>query len=374
MKNQGFRLSSPEVARTLFQAGLWAVTGRLFPLDGAGIPQGNSEQFREALMARAIREKMMPMLDAFSRIHDLGLGDSTSRLTEVFGIISREHYSHLRPALDSLAQRGIPVALIKGGHLDLAVYQKKYPRVMGDIDILVRPPDTQAVKDVFKDLGFIQGVLNSARIEIEPLSDQERSQIEEDGIELAEFSKLISVPDLITFKGVISHHLAYWRMVPLHDTFYLVAGYDVHTHLSRDMELVDVWSDLQMIDFPEVGQCLAQSFTDLAWYLAVRFYHELHINNAFVMRSFLDVLLVVHRHHGSIDWDRILYISEKYKLHPSLFYTFWRAQEILGGVIPEKLIRSLDPSSPGADRGHDWGDFIPKMLGDIQILPLLDRA
>jgi hypothetical protein len=65
-------------------------------------------------MKRAIREKMMPMLDVFSRSHDLGLGELPAKLSEVFRIISSEHYKHLRPVMDSLANSDAPVVLIKG--------------------------------------------------------------------------------------------------------------------------------------------------------------------------------------------------------------------------------------------------------------------
>lgn len=364
-------MSSPEVGRTLLQAGLQAATGSTFSIDGAGVPDANPDQFRQMLLKRAVREKMMPMLASYARVDDLGLGDVPERLTEVYGIITREQYAHLRPAMDELARRGIPVLLIKGADLDLAVYEKRFPRVMGDIDILVRPPDAPAVIEVFRSQGFLQGKLDRNLLAILPLTDEEREDLEEDSIELAELSKLIAVPDLLPFRDVIDSHLAYWRMMPLHDTYYLVIGYDVHLHLSLDLDLQDAWTNLRSIDFPETGPCLAQSFTDMAWYLAARLYHELHMSNAAILRAFLDVLLIVHRKHGEIDWDRISFIADKYKLHPSLYYVFWHIREILGGTVPCGLLESLCPLGADAERGHDWGDFVPKMLGEVHVSSIL---
>lgn len=371
MTGQGISLAKAEVGTTLLQAGLSSITGRPFTIQSATDISSDLTSFREALVARAVREKMMPMLDAYSRQRDLGLGTVPSRLTEVYRIIAREQYRHLRPALDLLAQREIPVVLIKGGDLDLNVYQKAFPRVMGDIDILIRPPDADQVMDVFRSQGFIQGALNQSRLEIVPLSDAEKAEIEEESIELAEFAKLISVPDLIPLRDVITDHLAYWRMIPLQGDYYLVVGYDIHIHLSLEIDIQDVWCDLRTIESPETGRCFAQSFTDMAWYLTVRFYHELHINNAFVMRSFLDVLAIVFHHHKAIDWERIDRMARKYSLQPALFYCFWHINELIGPLIPSALLESLCPVNTGTERGHDWGDFIPKMLGGVQLTPIL---
>lgn len=367
-------MSSPEVGRTLFQAGLQAVTGITFPLDRAGVPDIDPDRFRQLLIQRAVREKMIPMLASSPDVQALGLGDAPAQLTEVYGIISREQYTHLRPVLDALAGRGIPVILIKGADLDLAVYEKRFPRVMGDIDILVRPPDVPAVIEIFQSQGFVQGTLNRSRLEIIPLTDEEREETEDGSIELAEFSRLISVPDLLPYKDVIDRHLAYWRMMPLHGTYYLVIGYDVHIHLSLDLDLQDVWSNLRSIEFPETGSCLAQSFTDMSWYLAARLYHELHMSNASIMRAFLDVLHIVHRKHDAIDWERISFLAGKYKLHPSFYYVFWHVGEILGGVVPHGFLETLCPLRADSERGHDWGDFVPRMLGEVHVAPILRRS
>jgi hypothetical protein len=370
LTGRGFSTSSPEVGRTLLQAGLWAVTGTELPIRRAGIPDGDAGQFRQMLLKRAVREKMMPMLAAYSRTHDLGLGDVPQRLSEVYNLISREQYVHLRPALDALTERKIPVVLIKGADLDLEVYERKFPRVMGDIDILVRPPDVPAVIEVFQSQGFTQGNFNQRLLKIEPFSPEEREEIEDGSIELAEFSKLVTVPDLIPYKDVIDQHLSYWRMMPLQDAYFLVIGYDAHVHLSLDLDLEDAWANLRTIDFPETGRCLAQSFTDMLWYLSARLYHELHMSNASIMRAFLDVLLIVQRKRDSIDWERISYIASRYKLRPSLYYTLWHIDELFPGWIPAEILDLLNP--PGADeRGHDWGDFVPKMLGEVQVSPIL---
>ncbi len=315
----------------------------------------------------------MPMLDVFSQAHDLGLGDVPGRLSRVYGSISQQQYLHLRPILDSLRRHGIATAVIKGAYLDLSIYGKRFPRVMGDIDLLIHPKDVPEAVQVFKDLGFLQGKLDRQRMEIVPLTELERADIEEDSIELAEFSRWVDVPELAEYQDVIDQYLAYWRMGPVNGTFQLVIGYDVHTHLSLDFDLEDTWPALRPTDWPETGTCLAQSPADMAWYLAARFYHELQLNNAFAMRSFLDVLSIVYRHHGEIDWGRIRVLAAKYKLQPSLYYTFWHINELLGELVPADLLDFLYPLNRDNERGHDWGDFVPKMLGGVQLAPILSQ-
>ena len=321
-------------------------------------------------MKRAIREKMIPMLAAFASSHDLGLGDAPAQLAKVFRILTREHYRQLRPILEDLERGGVPVVLIKGADLDLTIYRQRLPRVMGDVDVLVRPQDVASVSAAFRSQGFIQGKLDERSFRILPLTEPEKADFEEDSIELAEFSRLSDVRDLVEFDDLIKQYLSYWRMRRLHDSFSVVIGIDVHIHLSLDFDLRDVWVGLRNMDSPEVGRCLAQSFTDMAWYLTLRFYHEHHLNNAAVMRSFLDVLAVILEKHEQIDWDRILFIASRYKLQPALFYTFWHIDQLFQGLIPQTLLDALSPANPGSDRGHDWGDFIPKMLGTVVLAPL----
>jgi hypothetical protein len=244
---------------------------------------------------------------------------------------------------------------------------------MGDIDLLCRPADSAAVSGIFREHGFLHGTLDKGRVELIPLSEEETREFEEGSIELAEFAKLVSVPALLPYRNVIDQHLSYWRMAPLHDTYYLVVGYDLHTHLGLEFDQTDVWRDLRQLDFPGAGPCLGQSYSDMAWYLAVRFYHELHINCAFVMRGFLDVLAILWRHREKIEWDRIVEIAKKYQLQPALYYTFWHVRELGADLVPERFLQQLVPSLSGSGRGHDWGDFMPKFLGEVQCYPLLPR-
>jgi hypothetical protein len=138
--------------------------------------------------------------------------------------------------------------------------------------------------------------------------------------------------------------------------------------------LADCWAGLRTIQFPDVGTCLAQSFSDTVWYLTVRFYHELHLNSASVMRSFLDVLAVVLHHRSALDWARITHLADKYRTSPALYYTFWHINEILGDAIPVSVLDLLYPPTAESSRGHDWGDFLPRMVGEVQVSPIVSSG
>lgn len=310
------------------------------------------------------------MLDVFARAHELGLGPSPAALSEVYRLIAREQFTQLVPVLETLAGQKLPVVVIKGADLDLTVYQQAFPRVMGDIDVLVRPTDVAEVSKVFRQHGFMHGTLDKDRVEMTPLSEEKKLAFEEDSIELAEFAKLVSVPELLPFRPEIECRLSYWRMAPLQDAYSLVVGYDVHTCLSLEFEQNEAWDNLRSFDYPGFGPCLGQSYTDMAWYLAVRFYHELHINCSFVMRGFLDVLAIVWRHHSAIDWERLVHVARKYQLQPALYYTFWHVHELLGALMPRSVVAALAPNLGAGKRSRDWGDFMAKFLGDVQCYPL----
>jgi hypothetical protein len=359
-------------ARLLLQCGLWAATGRLIEVSGEGRQRPADEEVRTALLARAVREKMVPMVHEYSRHHDLGLGDDPARISTVARLVTEALYEHCRPVLAAVAAAEIKVVLLKGADLDLHVYPQQLPRLMGDVDLLVRPSDAARVAAIFERAGFVQGDLNKPLMRIEPLSAEDKSDLEADRPELYEFAKLVLVPDLAGFADVIDRYLQDRRFIVLGGDVYLALGYDVHVNLAPDFDLRDVWSDLREIAFPGVGTTLlGQSFADMLWYLASRMYHEILLLDEPGMRYFVDTVALTHHFLQSISWERVVAMCNRYKLHPSLFSTFWHINELLGPVIPAAVIDSCRPGTVEGDRGHDWGDFTPKMLGEVAIHPLL---
>lgn len=69
-------------------------------------------------------------------------------------IAAVERYKTCQPLFDKL---GVPYAVIKGAALSDRIYGDPAMRFSGDIDILIRRKDADAVKEILLSLGFLQG-------------------------------------------------------------------------------------------------------------------------------------------------------------------------------------------------------------------------
>lgn len=359
--------------RLLLKAGLWTATGRTFEELTARAPHFEPEKVRDALVSLAIREKMIPMLDAFLKHQRVDLGPRPSRLTAVFEQVSSLHYRELASVVRLLSAQGIGIALLKGGDLDLSVYGANLPRSMSDLDFLARPVDVPAVEAALAASGFHQGIFDRENLSIRAVPEDVKQEVEAGKAELVEFGKIVLLPGLSPLReeiglqfGPASHH----RMVVLDRDVYVYVALDVHVNLAEGFSLEDVWRDMREISLPDGDKVFAQSFTDMVWFLAVRLYHETLLDSRATLRAFVDIIAVLHRFAGHIHWGRLLEMGNKYKLQPSLFFVLWHVNELLGPVVPDWLLKDLDPRGTTSDRSHDWGDFIPKMLGELTIHPL----
>lgn len=363
--------TTPVLSRLLLAAGLWVATGRRF--DDL-IPQNfDPGADGNRLIELAIREKMIPMLDSFSRATALDLGEVPSRLTSVFAEVSALHYRQLEGIIQNLRTQEIEIALLKGGDLDLSIYGAALPRSMSDLDILVRPVEVAAVEAALAAAGFQQGIFDRKSLTIRTISEEVKHEAEAGKAELVEYGKAVRLRDIASFRteilryfGPESHH----RMVALDRDVYVFVALDVHVNLAEGFEVEDAWHQMREITLPGGTPTLGQALTDLVWFLAVRLYHETLLDNRPTLRAFVDIAAVLEKFAAEIDWSYLLFIAKKYKLQPSLYFVLWHVNEVLGDVVPAATLKELDPLGSTSDRSHDWGDFVPKMLGELSVHPL----
>src|SRR5438128_9564929 len=160
------------------------------------------------LINRSINQKCAPFLwNALSYIGDpaddfkpLGL------ITKIYEIVNDLLYAALGLVIDACHQHRIPIMLIKGSSL-LNGGTDGLPRFMYDLDVLVRPPDTESVRRIFLDLGFVHGRLDISSLTIKPISMVERESIEVTHYELAALLKIIRVPQLDLYTDAITQSL-----------------------------------------------------------------------------------------------------------------------------------------------------------------------
>jgi len=361
-------------ARMLLAMGLGVATGRPLDLALPGSPGLDDRDVRGALFERAVRERMLPTVAAYAERFNLEVGTAPACVSRAARAVAELHYAHLGPIVASLAERGVEVMLLKGGDLDLTLHRRQISRTMSDLDIMVKAPAVPMVQEVFAEAGYIQGAFDPEDLEVRPYDSATKAALEEDLSELVDFLKVVALPEVAPLRDAIEEYCDEDRLLFAGHEAYCVLAYDVHTNLSVGFDVRESWRNPRSIQLPDGTAVYAQNHNDMLWFLAARVYHEVLLHTRCAMRYFIDVVAILHHLGEEIDWGRILEMAQKYKLHPSLYYVLWHANEILGDVVPPEILDACHLMNPAADRTHDWGDFVPKMLGEMSISPLLTPA
>jgi hypothetical protein len=352
--------------RLFLAAGLATVTGSVpsaLRLDPAEL----SSLLIDELLHTALAQKMLPMLVRAAA--QVGLTELPSIFRDINEIYRRKMqalYQDVAVILPGLQAVDVDVLLLKGSDLALSSYPGDLPRMMADIDLIVRPPDLAAATRVFESEGYLQGRVNMEQLTVVELSAAEKHAIESNHYELAPFIRLRSLgrPEQ-HHRKVIQERLHDAFFVVVGDRWYFGEGFDLHFNVSDDIALEDVWDQVRIVTLPDGTSVKAQSATNLVWFTLARAYHETMFESAPPIRHFIDVLAVVNAHHQAVDWDRLAYVARKYQLFPSLFYFLSHARELLGRVVPDWILEVSNPGATGVDRYHDWGDPIPKLLRGV---------
>lgn len=361
---------SPPPRRLLFQAGAWTA------LDLPPLAQKELEPWRPVrvpeLLAVAVEEKSIPILDHFARAHDLDLGPDLAGLATVFRIASDRLYARAAPILSELSRTGIPLMLLKGGDVDLSLFRGEPPRTMFDLDFMIPPPAVPQVEETFRAFGFEQGLYDPKHVRILPIPEDQKAELQDGDFELLDFVKIEKVDELEPFAPILRRHAdllarSNYSFACLGKSVYLVLSYDLHTNLSGDFDVADCWNDPRALEFPGGPMIQAQSFSDLLWYLCARFYHETMLHGRRIMRYFFDILRLLTREGGGVDWNRVAHATDRYKLHPSLYFVLSHAREFLPEGVPSELLDAWAPSAAVLSRGHNWGDFVAKMFDELAL-------
>lgn len=360
-----------DIDRALLAAGL-ATLGCAIP-EEVQVPAGslNQDGVGRRLLARAFATKMLPMLLREASTVGWDPPHEAIALEEIYRRkmdVLLEDYGLLVAAL---TERGIDALLLKGGDLVLSAYPPDLSRIMADIDLLVRPVDLEAATQVFREVGFVQGRIDMAGLKLKPYSEAENRALTEGHYELAPFLRIRRVTGLERHRDLIDRQLreAYFRV--LADDVYFGQAYDVHFNVSDNIDVADLWHQPRRVTLPSGQEVRAQSVTELLWFLAARAYHEIMLADTPSLRQFIDLLAILKSLGGAVDWDRLLHVAAKYDFHPSVFYTFWHANELLGAVVPESVIEACRPDREGVSRFHDWGDPMPKLLATTAVTALI---
>jgi hypothetical protein len=243
--------------------------------------------------------------------------------------------------------------------------------MMADIDLLVKPPYLPVAAAVFRAAGYVQGRIDMAALRITPLTEAEAQAIADSHYELAPFIRIRPLPGLTPMRETVDARLKGSFFTVLGREVFFGQGYDVHFNVSDNIDVADLWRWTRPVRLPSGREMEAQSPTALLWFLTARAYHEMMLADVPSIRLFVDVLAALVAHGHAVDWDWLLDVGHKYDLEPSLFYLFRHANDLLGPVVPEKVIAACRPDRPGVSRFHDWGDPVPKLLSTVAVASVL---
>jgi hypothetical protein len=367
-------ISVSTLQRALWFAGLQRVNSHYASAFERALDDCSLQHEPSKLVQASIQQKCSPLLYSALRCltRSFSENDVLELINRVYKIVDDLFYTALDPVIQACVSRGIPVMVIKGGGLALDDTLDLRPRIMYDLDILIRPPDTTGVREIFADLGYVQGRVNIGNLTVQPVSTAEMTVIEATHYELLPFLRIMRVPELDEFEKVIGRWLIgdpFSSFAVVHGEVYFVLAFDVHHNLSLDFDIGDIWNSPRRLRLPTGLFVDVQGITDQLWFLAARLYHEVMILNDGRLRGFFDICALLSHYSSQIEWDCLLSVASKYDLQPSLYYSLWHVNEVLDSAVPMRILESCSPCNTQVKRFHDWGDFLPKLLQGCACFP-----
>ncbi len=264
------------------------------------------------LLEQALRHRVAPLLR--SRLCSGPGGgskvpsDVSKKLEHAFYVNAYKNLhllAEVAGVLDTLRMKNIPAIVLKGAHLAGCVYESVALRSMVDIDLLVREDDLFRMEEILLSSGY--GPTERPSIE---------SQLEK-SCHLLPFTKPGAVPVTIEVHRAIT-------------------GGDARFNV--DME--GLWARAR----PAVisgAEALVFAPEDLLLYLCLHstFHHQL----TFGVRGLCDVLEIIRRYEGAIDWEVLERCAVLWQIEKCVYLTLRLAREKLGAQVPTRLLQALDP-------------------------------
>jgi hypothetical protein len=200
----------------------------------------------------------------------------------------------------------VPFILLKGEALSNVLYPENGLRPYDDIDLLIRSEAYDAAKSILTKLGF--------RLR-HPSKEVERRQL---------FGEVV-------FNKEGLRHLA----VDLHwDT--AMASWERQSSFFSEHE---AWASIDQVCLG--GRTLpALSGEALLLYLCVHLAFH-HTFDGLILLC--DLLLVLRREAGRIDWERLVTMATRYRCRRALYYSLTFARALLGAEVPAGILDRVRP-------------------------------
>lgn len=209
-------------------------------------------------------------------------------------------------ALDVLARAGVEVIALKGLHLASCYYESISERLMGDIDLLVRPDQMWLAFDTLREYGYV--------------GQRERQEWKS--------RPARHLPRLLS-QDVTPVEL-HWTIGSPKEPFHI------------DTE--QLWARSRPLCIgPRTVSALCPEH--LVLHLCIHAVHQ-HLCRV-PLRNVYDIALVIRRHPNDLDWDLLTTTALAFGARRAVFCGLLLAREVFGANVPGPI---LDSVAPGVDR------------------------
>ena len=283
--------------------------------DAASFRQYQPEDWHAAA-ALAMRAGVAPLL--YHRLHSLApqpdipaeVSDQLRRIYLASVVRMARQFEQYGRVLGALRAAGIPVIVLKGGHLGECVYRNIAVRAMSDLDILVHETDLDQVATIL------------AQLEYYP-----------------------QLPHQVRFKARAGHH---WNFVRRKTLLTVIEAHWTLLDPRLGIEVDDsgLWdraTEARIAGAPVSVLSPPDLLLHLCLHAAV---HSYNIG----LRMGCDIAEVLRVFGEEMDWDGLVSRAHQWKASRSLCAGLWLAREAFRLQIPEAVVASLDPLGLGVSR------------------------
>jgi Uncharacterised nucleotidyltransferase len=234
----------------------------------------------------------------------------------------------LRNVLAAAERSSIRVVPRKGGHLAQTVYREQGLRPMEDLDLLADPADVPALTVLLAELGYQQGKLVGGVIQ--PLDRRESLYWRLFGSDLPHFSKLVGDSHTPVIRIDVSISLA----LP-------GKGYDIPvTEVLR--RAVPCQIDGQQVSFLAPEDVLIDLCSHIYKKTTVLRFMRQGKHRRLVKH--VDIVEFIQSCSGDFSWPTLLNRTDKYGIHPQVYYTLAHVNMLFPGEIPSEVLNTLGSS------------------------------
>ncbi len=257
-----------------------------------------------------------------------------------------------------------PDFIVLKGLFFLSSLYKDLLYIMNDVDIVIRIENIKTVREVMSSNGYSQNVVSDAG-QLHLVPQDAIDEFESKHYELFPYTRVIEVPDLDPYSEFIRDLWPGHPFVIEDNKIFVAVEFDIHHNLSHGIDVLDIWTNPQSFTVGSTN-AIAPNSELLAWFLAARFYHEVMTLGKTSAKLLSDLVVLVGSRQ--IDFERVMAASDQYTLHPSLFYVFRFLKDFVGCPIPDDVVSRLRAKTQASHIPyHDWGDFLPKLLGETAL-------